>query len=602
MSVPPRRVAPHLESSDLLLARGSGAKSPIRDFAFIADGNRGALIGPNGDVAWMCFPEWPDPAVFASLLDSGGVFRISPTDHFVTGGHYEDGSLIWHSRWVTHEATLESRDALAYPSTPERAILLRRVRAIEGAGEMVVEFAPASDYGRRALKGWRRSGKVFRAHDGEFGIRLVVPEAAELVRSPRGGGLEFHLNVVPGVNFDFLVEFYSGATNAEEPPDADECWGATEATWRASVPASSGITAAPDVRRSLAVLRGMTGLNGGTVAAATTSLPERDGSDRNYDYRFCWIRDTCYVGQAGASIAGGEAILDDAVRFVGDRLREHGDRVSPAYLGNGDPIFPPQNLDLRGYPGGTDVVGNRVREQFQLDLFGDSLLLFARAAAADRLDLVGWNAAEIALDAIEKRWDEPEAGIWELEPNRWTQSRLICVAGLRAIASAGAPASWSARAVALADHLLDKTNSTSLHTSGRWQRAPDDDRVDAALLLAEVRGALLPSDPRSIMTRECVAEELVKDHYLYRYRTPGHELGVDEGAFLICNFWMTLALLGAGEETEAVRWFERGRSAMSTTGLFAEEFDTDQHQLRGNLPQAFVHATLVEAAAAQQPS
>jgi GH15 family glucan-1,4-alpha-glucosidase len=416
--------------------------------------------------------------------------------------------------------------------------------------------------------------------------------------SGKRDGLEFNLRVVPGSCFDFIAEFSSGATESG-PLDAEELWRRTEATWRATIPPCSGVTAAPDVRRSLALLRGMTDAHGGTVAAVTTSLPERDGADRNYDYRFCWIRDTCYVGQAGAAVTGGEAILDDAVAWVGERLRENGTSTSPAYLGNGDPIFAPQNLDLPGYPGGTDVVGNHVREQFQLDLFGDSLLLFARAASAGRLDFEGWRAAEIALEAIEQHWDEPEAGIWELDPNLWTESRLICVAGLRAISSADAPAAWSARALTLADHLLDQTNATSLHPSGRWQRAPEDDRVDAALLLAEIRGALSPSDPRSVMTRECIEQELTKDHYLYRYRHAGRELGEAEGAFLICNFWMALAQLGAGSLVESARWFERGRSAMSTTGLFSEEFDTAQHQLRGNLPQAFVHAGLIEAAAAQ---
>ncbi len=343
----------------------------------------------------------------------------------------------------------------------------------------------------------------------------------------------------------------------------------------------------------------MTDQHGATVAAATTSLPERDGGDRSYDYRFCWIRDTCYVGHAGSVLVGGETMLDDAVRWVRDRLLDDKEHTLPAYFANGDPVFMPEHLGLPGYPGGTDVIGNRVREQFQLDLFGEALLLFARAAGCDRLDGTGWKAANIALEAIEHRWNEPEAGIWELEPQRWTHSRLICVAGLRAMASAGAPGEWAARALGLADHLLDRTNTTSLHSSGRWKRAPDDDRPDASLLLSEIRGALSPSDPRSMLTRSSIAEELGMEHYLYRYREPGHDLGDDEGAFLICNFWMSLAQLGAGEPVEAARWFERGRSAMSTSGLFSEEFDVAARHLQGNLPQAFVHAMLVEAAAAQ---
>ena len=173
----------------------------------------------------------------------------------------------------------------------------------------------------------------------------------------------------------------------------------------------------------------------------------------------------------------------------------------------------------------------------------------------------------IAVEAIEKRWDEPEAGIWEIEPKRWTHSRLICIAGLRAIASSSVPGDWSARALTLADHMLDHTNATSLHPSGRWQRGPDDDRPDAALLLAEIRGALPPSDPRRVRTRACILGELAKDHYLYRFRSADHELGEDEGAFLICNFWMSLAMLGAGAQDESVRWFEPARSAMSRRTL-----------------------------------
>lgn len=576
--------------------------SSLRDYAFIADGRRGALVGPTGDIAWMCFPTWSDSAIFAGLLDSGGVCRVAPPDDFVTGGYYEERSLIWHSRFVTHHGIFESRDALVFPGSDERAILVRRVYAIAGEGELVVEFAPADDYGRRGLGGWQHERHTFVSEGRRLSIRLSVPPAAEMMRrSARGKGMTFRLQVVPGEHHDFVAEFVAGPGLANEPPKPDDCWSATESAWRAVVPDCSQVVAGPDVARSIAVLRGMTDAQGGTIAAATTSLPERDDSDRDYDYRFCWVRDICYVGQAGASITGAETLLDDAVRWVGDRLRSDKDRTAPAYLGDGEPVHRPTKLNVPGYPGGANMVGNRVREQFQLDLFGESLLLFSRAASCGRLDAEGWRAASIALEAIQKRWEEPEAGIWELEPRLWTHSRLICVAGLRAISAAGAPITWSARALTLADHILDRTNESSLHPSGRWQRAPDDDRPDASLLLAEIRGALMPTDPRSVATRNAISTELAKDYYLYRYRNPSHELGEDEGAFLICNFWMTLAAIGAGSPIEAARWFERGRAAMSTTGLFSEEFDAGEHQLRGNLPQAFVHSMLIEAAAAQGP-
>jgi GH15 family glucan-1,4-alpha-glucosidase len=352
-----------------------------------------------------------------------------------------------------------------------------------------------------------------------------------------------------------------------------------------------------DVRRSFAVLRGMTDEHGATVAAATTSLPERAEAGRNYDYRYAWLRDTCYIGRAGAAVAGGEAMLDDAVRWVCARLLSDGVETSPAYRGDGALVPDTRQLGIPGYPGGSDIVGNQARSQFQLDLFGEALLLLSLAASRDRLDADGWRAAELAMRAIEERNGEKESGVWEIGAEHWTHSRLICVAGLRAITEHDAPKRWKTKALALADRLLSEADRTSLHPSGRWQRSPSDDRVDASLLLAEVRGALASSDPRSVATRQAVLDELCEDDYLYRYGHPGKPLGEEEGAFLICNFWMALAQLRAGNVVSGSKWFERTRASCSSTGLFSEEYDVAQHQLRGNLPQAFVHALLIECAA-----
>jgi alpha,alpha-trehalase len=286
------------------------------------------------------------------------------------------------------------------------------------------------------------------------------------------------------------------------------------------------------------------------------------------------------------------------VRWVCERILSDGPETSPAYQVNGQSVPDESSLGLPGYPGGFDVIGNRVRSQFQLDLFGEVLLLLANAASRDRLDADGWRAAEIALKAIGERSGEKESGIWEVDPHHWTHSRLICIAGLRSIAAAGAPNRWKTISLSLADQLMSEADRSSLHPSGRWQRAPDDDRVDASLLLAELRGALQPDDPRSIATRKAILAELCEDDYLYRYPHPGQRLGEAEGAFLICNFWMSLAYIGAGDVTAGAQWFERTRASTGTSGLFSEEFDVRQRQLRGNLPQAFVHALLIECAAA----
>ena len=292
--------------------------------------------------------------------------------------------------------------------------------------------------------------------------------------------------------------------------------------------------------------------------------------------------------------------MDAAVRFVSDRLLSDGPRLRPAYTTSGDAVPDQHRLSLPGYPGGADIVGNWVNGQFQLDAFGEALLLFSAAARHDHLDADGWRAAETAVDAIEQRWREPDsdAGVWELDPDAWTHSRLICAAGLRAIAqrSSGEEA---ARWVSLADRIVSDTAEHALHPSGRWQRSPADPRIDAALLMPPVRGAVSASDPRTLATLAAVEAELTDDGYCYRYRPDERPLGQSEGAFLLCGFWMALSHAQQGHEVTAARWFERTRAACGPPGLCSEEFDVAQRQLRGNLPQAFVHALLLECAVRQ---
>ncbi len=573
--------------------------SVLRDYALIADGERGALIDQNGHLMWLCFPRWPDPALFAGLMGSGGVYQIAPKGRSVSGGYYEDGTLIWNSRWITDQGALETREALVYPGDEHRAIILRRVRAVDGPQVVKVVLQPSYDYGRAAPGRWTKEDGAWTCRAATVSVRFVGAPDAVVTKDPsRKEALSLEMVLEHGQNHDLVLELSDDSGNdSTPPPDADQCWERTERAWKEAVPQCTSTSAPRDARLAFAVLRGMTCSRGGAVAAVTTSLPERAESSRNYDYRYCWIRDNCYVGHAGASIEGAETILDDSVRWVTERLVSDGPDTSPAYMYSGDPVPAEAHMGLPGYPGGSDIVGNKVGEQFQLDLFGEALLLLARAASKDRLDAEGWRAAKIAFEAIDQHWHEPEAGIWEVSPGIWTHSRLICAAGLRAICSAGAPGSWTAPALSLADRLLSEADRTGLHASGRWQRAPDDDRVDASLLLAEIRGAVPPRDPRSIATRWAVREELSEDGYIYRYQISGKPLGEAEGAFLICNFWMALACTAAGEEAEAIRWFERARAACGSPGLFSEEYDVAQRQLRGNLPQAFVHALLIEASA-----
>ena len=377
--------------------------------------------------------------------------------------------------------------------------------------------------------------------------------------------------------------------------------------WRGSEPRPPGASACQHSKTpsrsatpaiAYAVLAGLTSGEGGMVAAATMALPERASEGRNYDYRYVWIRDQAYAGQAVAA-AGPHPLMDTAVGFVRDRLLADGQNMRPAYTTSAGDVPDERPLGLPGYPGGGDIAGNWVNGQFQLDAFGEALLLFAAAARHDHLDADAWRAAEIAADAVVERWQEPDAGIWELDPAAWTHSRLICAAGLRALSAHGPSRERAARWLALADRIVAETAGQAVHSSGRWQRAPDDPRVDAALLLPALRGAIPADDLRSRATFIAVDGELTQDGYAYRYRPDERPLGESEGAFLVCGYWMALACAQQGDEIGAARWFERSRSACGPPGLFAEEFDVAQRQLRGNLPQAFVHALLLECAADQ---
>jgi GH15 family glucan-1,4-alpha-glucosidase len=271
--------------------------------------------------------------------------------------------------------------------------------------------------------------------------------------------------------------------------------------------------------------------------------------------------------------------------------------MSPAYTVTGEAVPEQRKLDLAGYPGGYDLVGNHVRSQFQLDAFGESLLLLAAAARWDHLDAIGWSAAETAADAIGSRWQEPDAGIWEIDNRAWTHSRLICAAGLRAIAGVSGSHPLAAKWSSLADIIVADTAATSVHPSGRWQRSPEDPGLDGALLFPAIRGAIRADDPRTAATLGAYRAELTDDFYAYRFRHDERPLSQAEGSFLLCGFVMALAAHQQGEELEAVRWFERTRAACGTPGLYSEEYDVNEHQLRGNLPQAFVHALMIEASA-----
>jgi hypothetical protein len=570
----------------------------LREYALVADGERGALIGPDGSVAWLCAPRWDSPAAFSGLLGGAGRYTVTPADRWhVWGGYYESGTLIWRSRWVSDWRT-ECREALAMPADPHRAVLLRRVEALDGAARVTAFLDLRAGFGRGRMTGLKRErgehGDAWTGRSGALRFRWTGAGKAR----PADGGLAMTLRLEPGEHHDLVLEI-SSSDLPDEHPDPDRLWAATEEAWSEVAPGCDDLIAVADARHAYAVLRGLTSASGAMVAAATTSLPERLEAGRNYDYRYAWIRDQCYAGMALAAY-GPHPMLAGSVRFVTERLLADGPEMMPGYTVAGEPIGDERRLRLRGFPGGAPWSGNWVRKQFQLDAFGEALSLLAAAARHDMLGDEEWHAAAVAADAIGQRWQEPDAGIWELGSRHWAHSRIACVSGLRAIAEAAGSggghgrqqaARWSSLADAIAASLKD-----CVHPSGRWQRSPDDERVDASLLHGIIRGGLGLADPRNVATIDAVRRELAADGFVYRFRHDARPLHKAEGAFLLCGFWMALVEHACGNPAAAAHWFERNRSATGPAALYTEEYDVHQRQLRGNLPQAFVHAAMLECA------
>jgi GH15 family glucan-1,4-alpha-glucosidase len=564
----------------------------LREYALLADGERGALVGPRGDISWLCAPRWDSDAVFSTLIGGGGLYAVTPRQRrFVWGGFYEDRSLIWRDRWTTTTGIVECREALAFPGDPHTAVILRRVMAVKGPARVGVVLDARGGFGRQAMGRLQRQDGVWNGRTGPLHLRWSGAGDAK----EAGGMLTAEIDLEQGAHHDLVLEI-SDAALSGPPALPDRLWEETETGWLQAMPDLGGTLAGRDASHAYAVMRGLTSAGGGMVAAATMSLPERAETGRNYDYRYAWIRDQAYAGQAVA-VTGPHPLLDDAVHFIAERMLADGPQLKPAYRVDGGPVPDERRLThLAGYPGGSDKVGNWVNQQFQLDAFGESLLLFAAAARHDHLDSEHWQAVEATVAAITDRWRDADAGIWELDNQRWAHSRLMCVAGLRAMshhASAPQAAKWSG----LADAITADTVSDCVHPSGRWQRSPGDERVDAALLLPAIRGALPADDPRSVATMAAVRAELGDDGYVYRFRHDRRPLADAEGAFLLCGFLMALATHQQGCGAEAIAWFERNRASCGPPGLLTEEFDVGEHQLRGNVPQAFVHALLLESAA-----
>ena len=460
---------------------------------------------------------------------------------------------------------------------------------VRDAAEVRVVLDPRAGFGERPLESVSHRGGIWTARSGPLYLRW---SAGPGVRRRTDGSFTLGLRLDPAAHHDLVLEI-SDRPLAEQAVAPGPAWDATEAAWGREVPPLDGAVA-PDARHAYTVIRGLTTAGGGMVAAATMSLPEAPPPAA-----------TTTTGTRGS---GTSATPDRRWQPPGRMASLTTPSRSSPNGCRGRPV--PQagvsgrrrRSTRRAGPGPSGRLSGRFRQGRQLGQPAVSagclrrdLVLFAAAGRHDHLSSEHWRAVEASVGAIEARWQQPDAGLWELDNQRWAHSRLTCVAGLRAIgghATTGQAARWTL----LADAILADAGRDCTHPAGRWQRAPGDARVDAALLVPAIRGAVHPGDPRSVATLNTVIAELTRDGYTYRFRHDERHLGEAEGAFLLCGFWLALACQRMGWDPDAIASFERSRAACGAAGLLTEEYDVAERQLRGNAPQAFVHALLLECA------
>jgi len=587
--------------------------TPIADYGFLSDCHSAALVGTDGSVDWWCVPRFDSPAVFGRILDeTAGHFRIAPTVVRRVARHYEEGSLTLATLFETADGAVRLTDALALADgvrghdvgRDSPHLLVRAVECVAGSADVAVDIAARFGYGREtpsveAVEG----GLVLRGGGSVLTVSSPVPLAVDGARARATLRLRSGERVLFGVQHD---------PDAPPPPLGEERLGhlladTTEAwrSWGAEHERYTG-PYAELVARSGYVLQGLTYVpTGAIVAAATTSLPETVGGERNWDYRYSWVRDSALTLNA-LWVA---ACPDEAVHFFryltsAAASREAGD-LPVVFGATGDGDLTERTLDwLSGWRGSRPVrVGNAAADQVQNDIYGE--LLDAAHRLRHRLGGLGEAERRLLVAAADRAasvWTEPDHGIWEMRdaPRHHLYSKLLCWVALdRAIALAddlGANArvgDWARTRDAVAEAILVRGWSERL---GSFTQAFDGDEVDASALVVPLVGFLPAGDPRVLSTIAAVERHLVgEDGLVRRYRGPDGLAG-EEGPFLLCTFWLAEAHALAGNGERAREVFETAVGHANDLGLLAEEVDPSGVGLLGNFPQAFSHIGLVNAA------
>jgi GH15 family glucan-1,4-alpha-glucosidase len=599
---------------------------PIADYAFLSDCHTGALVAPDGSIDWLCVPRFDAASVFGTLLDrEAGLFRLAPFGTSVPSGrHYEPGTNVLVTTWKTSGGWVEIRDALTMgPTTHEDTItphtrppadedadhmLVRWVRCLEGEVEIELVCEPAFDYGRTPAEWSLVEGSRHTADASGAGQTIRLQTDLEL-------GVE--VNRVRARHTLSTGEQAFGALAWGEglavPGDADDAKRRLDATvrfWRRWLGRARPFTDhrwREAIQRSALTIKGLTYMpTGATVAALTTSLPETPGGERNWDYRYTWMRDATFTLQA-LHLLGLDWEADEFMQFVADvePNSDGGLQIMYGIDGRRD-LTETFREDLSGYSGARPVrIGNGAFDQRQNDVFGavlDSIL--KHTMHSQRLPRRLWPIVQAQAECATQAWRDPDQGIWEArgKPQHYVSSKLMCWVALDRAAKLAAirddpklQGKWQATAEEIHADIL----AHGVSEAGVLRQHYGTDALDASTLLATIFGFLPGDDERLHNTVLAIQEGLTENGFVLRYRTDETDDGLSgkEGTFLICSFWLVSGLSIVGETQRAHDLMERLLRAASPLGLYAEEFDASTDRHLGNFPQAFSHLALIEASA-----
>ena len=609
---------------------------PVADYAFLSDCEVNALIAPSGRVEWLCVPRPDGPSVFGAILDrAAGSFRFGPTGAIVPAGRrYLPGTLVLETTWRTHSGWMVVRDALCIgtwyherrrsgthrrPPTDHEAehMLVRTARCIVGRVELSLDCEPVFDYGRTGAQ-WTYAGEgyseaVANGSAESVPLRLFTDlrvgfegPGAHATRTLREGETAFVALCWPRSQFSASDEFL-----AEHPPPrtATEAFDRVEQTanfWRGWI--NHGVF--PEhpwqsfLQRSALTLKGLTyAPTGAVLAAATTSLPETPGGERNWDYRYCWIRDSTFM-LWGLYTLGFAREANDFFYFMADAAKAEED-VQIMYGIRGEKELEERTLDhLGGYEAARPVrVGNGAYRQRQHDVWGSLLdSVYLHTKSRDYLPELVWPVLRRAVEAAIANWRKPDCGIWEVrgEPRHFTSSKVMCwVAADRGarLAELHGDGELAARWQQVAEEIRAHVCEHGVDERGVFVQHYDTTALDASVLLIPLLRFLPADDERVRATVLAIADELTVDGLVLRYRVEQTDDGLsgEEGTFAICSFWLVSALVEIGEVGRARQLCEKLLSYASPLQLYAEEIDARSGRHLGNFPQAFTHLALVNA-------